>query len=48
MKFKQMEVYFMDNEPEGIRAAWFPTGVFKTFIVPPNSLMMSINQGYIF
>ena len=38
MKFKQMEVYFMDNEPEGIRAAWFPTGVFKTFIVPRSKI----------
>lgn len=38
MKFKKMEMYFKDGDPQGIRAAWFPTGVFKAFIVPRNRL----------
>jgi hypothetical protein len=33
-----MEMYFMDNDAEGVRVAWFPSHVLKTYIVPRTKL----------
>ena len=38
MKLKHMEMYFMDNDAEGVRVAWFPSHVLKTYIVPRTKL----------
>lgn len=38
MKLKHMEMYFMDNDAEGVRVAWFPSHVLKALIVPRTKL----------
>ena len=38
MKLKHMEMYFMDNDAEGVRVAWFPSHVLKALIVPRSKL----------
>lgn len=37
-KLKHMEMYFMDDDAEGVRIAWFPSHVLKAFIVPRTKL----------
>lgn len=38
LKLKHMEMYFMDNDAEGVRVAWFPSHVLKAYIVPRTKL----------
>ena len=38
LRLKHMEMYFMDNDAEGVRVAWFPSHVLKAFIVPRTRL----------
>lgn len=38
MTLKHMEMYFMDNDAEGVRVAWFPSHVLKAIIVPRTKL----------
>ena len=37
-KLKHMEMYFMDDDAEGVRVAWFPSHILKAYIVPRTKL----------
>lgn len=38
LKLKHMEMHFMDDDAEGVRVAWFPSHVLRTYIVPRTKL----------